>query len=55
MLLSASEYAAITGERASFIEAVTQVRNRMNVESLDIGDTDFDDLRDRSPGREIIL
>ena len=55
VLLSASEYAAITGERASFIEAVTQVRNRMDVEALDIGDTDFDDLRDRSPGREITL
>ena len=55
VLLSASEYAAITGERASFIAAVTQVRNRMDVEALDIGDTDFDDLRDRSPGREITL
>lgn len=55
VLLSAAEYAAITAERSSFIEAVRQVRDRMGVEELGIGDADFDLLRDRSPGREIAL
>ena len=55
VLLSASEYAAIIGERSSFIEATRQVRDRMGVEELGIGDADFDGLRDRSPGREVSL
>lgn len=55
VLLSASEYAAITGGRSSFIEAARQVRSRMGVESLGIGDAEFDELREESPGREIPL
>jgi hypothetical protein len=54
-LLSASEYAAITGERSSFIAAAREVRSRMGVESLGIGDAEFDDLREESPGREVPL
>lgn len=55
VLLSASQYAAITGERSSFIEAARQVRSRLGVESLGIGDAEFDGLREESPGREISL
>lgn len=55
VLLSASEYAAITGERSSFIAAAREVRSRMGVESLGIGDAEFDDLREESLGREIPL
>jgi len=55
VLLSAAEYAAMTGERPSFVDATTRVRERLDVEALDIGEEDFDGLRDRSPGREIAL
>ena len=55
VLLSASKYAAMTGERPSFIEAARQVRDRMGVAGLGIGDADLDELRDRSPGRAISL
>jgi prevent-host-death family protein len=55
VLLSASDYAAMTGERGSFAEAVRKVRDRLDVEDLGIGDKDFDDLRDESPGRDISL
>jgi prevent-host-death family protein len=55
VLLSASEYSAITGERCSFIDAMSQVRERLGVDRLGIGDAEFDDLREESPGREIPL
>jgi prevent-host-death family protein len=55
VLLSASEYLALTGDRPSFMEATWQVRERLDVESLGIGSDEFDDLRDTSPGREVSL
>ena len=53
VLLSASEYSAITGERPSFVDAVRQVRERLGVDELEIGDAEFEGLREESPGREI--
>ena len=55
VLISASEYSAITGERPSFIYAMSQVRERLGVEALGIGDAEFEGLREESPGREISL
>ncbi len=55
VLLSASQYAAITGERSSFIDAMRQVRERLGVDELEIGDAEFEGLREESPGREISL
>lgn len=55
VLLSPAEYSAIKGERSSFIDATRQVRDRLGVDGLEIGDADFDGLRDRAPGREIPL
>jgi prevent-host-death family protein len=55
VLLSASEYSAITGERPSFIDAMRQVRERLGVDELEIGDAEFEGLREESPGREISL
>ena len=55
VLLSASEYSAITGERSSFIDAMSQVRERLGVDELEIGDAEFEGLRGGSPGREISL
>ena len=55
VLLSASEYSAITGERSSFIDAMRKVRERLGVDELEIGDAEFEGLREESPGREISL
>ena len=55
VLLSASEYSAITGEHPSFIDATRLVRERLGVDELEIGDMDFEGLREESPGREISL
>ena len=53
VLLSASEYLVLTGERPSFVEAVDRVRERLGVDELGIGDEVFEGLRDDSPGREV--
>lgn len=53
VLLSASQYLTLTGERPSFVEAVDRVRKRLGVNELGIGDEDFERLRDESPGREV--
>jgi prevent-host-death family protein len=55
VLLSASEYLALTGDRPSFMEVAGRVRERLDVESLGIGDDEFEGLRDESPGREVPL
>jgi len=55
VLLSAAEYSAITGERSSFIDVMRQVRERLGVDGLEIGDEDFEGLREESPGRDISL
>lgn len=55
VLLSASEYSTLTGERPSFVEATRQIRERLEVDRLDIGDADFENLREESPGRDISL
>jgi prevent-host-death family protein len=55
VLLSASEYLMLTVDRPSFIEATRSVRERLGVESLGIGDEEFEGLRDESPGREVEL
>lgn len=55
VLLSASEYLTLTGDRPSFVEAARRVRERLDVESLGIGDEEFEGLRDESPGREVAL
>jgi prevent-host-death family protein len=55
VLVSAAEYSAITGDRPSFVEATRQVRERLDVDSLNIGDSDFEGLREESPGRDVSL
>ena len=55
VLISASEYLMLTGDRPSFVEATHSVRERLEVESLGIGDEEFEGLRDESPGREVAL
>ena len=55
VLVSAAEYSAITGERPSFVDVTRQLRERLGVDTLEIGDADFEGLRDQSPGREVSL
>lgn len=55
VLLSASEYLALSGETRSFVEAIGAIRDRLEVERLGIGHEDFAGLRDDSPGREAKL
>ncbi len=55
VLISTAEYSAITGDRPSFIGATRQVRERLDVDSLNIGDSDFEGLREESPGRDVSL
>ena len=55
VLVSAAEYSAITGDRPSFMDATAQIRERLDVDSLNIGDSDFEGLREESPGRDVSL
>ena len=55
VLVSAAEYSAIKGERPSFVDATRQVRERLGVDALEIGDADFEGLREQSPGRDVSL
>ena len=53
VIMSASDYLALTGERQSFVEAARRVRARLDIDSLEIGDAEFEGLRDHSTGREV--
>jgi prevent-host-death family protein len=53
VLLSASEYLSLTGDRPSFVEAIDRIRKRLDVNELEIGDEEFAELREKSPGREV--
>jgi len=55
VLVSAAEYSAITGNRPSFTDTTRQLRKRLGVDGLDIGDSDFEALREESPGRDVSL
>lgn len=53
VLLSASEYLSLTGERPSFADTVANLRTRLAVEELAIGDEEFEGLREQWSGRRI--
>jgi len=55
VILSASEYLALRGERPSFIQAARGVRDRLDVASLDIEDDVFEGLRGDTSGRDVSL
>jgi prevent-host-death family protein len=55
VLLSATEYLALTRERPRFVDALAVVRSELEVDELGIGDAEFEGLRDESPGREVAL
>jgi hypothetical protein len=37
------------------LQALTRLRERLQVDDLGIGDEEFEGLRDESPGREVAL
>lgn len=53
VVLSIEEYEALNLRRGGFWERLTVLRER--AAEVDISDTDFENLRDRSPGRETDL
>lgn len=56
VMLSASEYERLLNEKAGFWESVEQLRQEYDVEKADINpDEVFADVRDKSPGREILF
>lgn len=56
VMLSASEYERLLNKKAGFWESVEQLRQEYDVEKADINpDRVFTDVRDKSPGREIIF
>ena len=55
VLLSASEYLQLKGERPAFEAAIESVRDRHGVRELEIVDSDFEGLRDEAEGREVSL
>ncbi|MCY7285986.1 MAG: prevent-host-death family protein [Cyanobacteria bacterium CAN_BIN43] len=56
VLLSVGEYNHLKKEKPGFGKALEEFRQKYNVEDADIDpDEIFRDLRDRSPGREVIL
>ena len=55
VLMSASEYLRLAGERPSFAEAVRALRARLDVEALGIGQLEFQGLRGSSADGEVGL
>jgi prevent-host-death family protein len=56
VLLSAEEFDRLLSKQGTFGKSLAEFRRRWGIETLDINPDDvFQDERDRSPGREVIL
>ncbi len=55
VVLSAAQYLALVGEGPSFKAAIDEIRARLGVDRLGIGDADFAGLREESAGRAASL
>ncbi len=53
VLLSMDGYERLKGKKGDFWGALTAFRQAAEKEGVEISDSDFKDLRDASPGREI--
>ena len=53
VLLSIEEYERLSRKYTGFWSAVSEFRRGVEAEGIDIGDGDFEKLRDRSSGREV--
>ncbi len=55
VVISAAQYAGLSGASRPFVVAVSELRDRLGVADLEIDDQTFAGLRDRSSGREVSL
>jgi prevent-host-death family protein len=55
VILSTAEYARLRSGRKSFWDAYTEWRESVDLEDLDLGPETWENLRDRSPGRDVQL
>ncbi len=56
VILSAEEYDRLLSQKGDFGKSLVTFRERLEIEQIDIDpDEVFKDVRDRSPGREVIL
>ncbi|MGD9163051.1 MAG: type II toxin-antitoxin system prevent-host-death family antitoxin [Desulfobacteraceae bacterium] len=53
VLLSIKEYDRLNDKGAGFREALLKFRESIKEESIDINDSDFDNLRDTDAGRKV--
>ena len=55
VILSIREYQQLRAEKVSFWQAFDSFRVKFDLQQLDIQPETFNELRDRSPGREVTL
>jgi prevent-host-death family protein len=56
VILSAEEYDRLLSQKGEFGRSLAAFRERLEIEQIDIDpDEVFKDVRDRSPGREVVL
>jgi antitoxin Phd len=53
VLLSIAEYERLNRKMGGFWPALQAVRNHIETERIEMSEADFDDLRDKTPGREV--
>jgi cellobiose PTS system EIIB component len=55
VLISTEEYDQLRSGKTSFWEALQRFRQQLELEKIDIEPEIFEGIRDKSPGREVIL
>jgi antitoxin Phd len=55
VLLSIRQYEGLSRDKVGYWEALKSLRNRMEVEDIQVSDGDFEGLRDDSHGRDVEL
>jgi len=55
MIVSIQHYQQLQAEKTGFWQAFEEFKARFDLEELDIQPEIFSDLRDKSPGREVVL
>jgi antitoxin Phd len=55
VLLSIRQYEGLSREKVGYWDALKSLRNRMEVEDIQVSDADFEGLRDDSRGRDVEL
>jgi cellobiose PTS system EIIB component len=55
VLISTEEYDQLRSNKTGFWEALQEFRQQLELEAIDIEPEIFEGIRDKSPGREVIL